>query len=86
MEPAMPRYYFNVRQDKVLLKDEEGEELANLDAAREEAVASAREILSEAALGGNAGESSSEIEVTDATGKTVLTVPIGRVTGTETQS
>lgn len=39
----MPRYYFNIRQGKFLLADEEGEEFANLDAARQEAVASARE-------------------------------------------
>jgi hypothetical protein len=46
----MPRYYFNVRQNKFLLKDDEGADLADLNAVREEAVASAREILSEAAF------------------------------------
>jgi hypothetical protein len=81
----MPRYYFNIRQGKFLLADEEGEEFANLDAAHQEAVASAREILSEAAFSGQAASLDREIEVADEAGKTVLINPVGRVTGTETQ-
>jgi hypothetical protein len=82
----MPRYFFNIRQDKLLLEDDEGEEFANLDAARQEAIASAREILSEAAFSGEAASLDRKIEVADEAGETVLTIPIGRVTGTETQS
>jgi hypothetical protein len=82
----MPRYYFNIRQGKFLLADDEGEEFSNLDAARQEAVANAREILSEAALSGQAASLDREIEVADEAGKSVLKIPIGHVTGTETQS
>ena len=82
----MPRYYFNVRQNKFLLKDDEGADLADLNAVREEAVASAREILSEAAFSGRAASVDRKIEVTDAIGQTVLIVPVGHATDTDTQS
>jgi hypothetical protein len=86
MEPSMPRYYFNIRQDKFVAKDEEGADLPNDEAAREEAVAGARDILSEAVFSGEAASLNRQIEVTDADGRTVLTVPVGHVTGTDTQS
>jgi hypothetical protein len=82
----MPRYYFNVRQGRFLAKDDEGADLADLDAVREEAVAGARDILSEAVFSGEAASLNRHIEVTDADGRTVLTVPVGHVTGTDTQS
>src|ERR1700749_2823496 len=42
--PAM-RYHFNIRDDKGLIRDEEGDELATLEAARDEARASARDMM-----------------------------------------
>jgi uncharacterized protein DUF6894 len=44
----MTRYFFHLRTDRQLAEDEEGLELPDLDAAREEANASAREMLAEA--------------------------------------
>ncbi len=84
--PRMPRYYFNIRQDKFVAKDEEGADFPNDDAARDEAVAGARDILSEAVFSGEAASLNRQIEVTDEAGKTVVTVPVGHVTGTDTQS
>jgi hypothetical protein len=42
----MPHYYLNVCNMDVQARDEEGQELANLEAARWEAIASIRSILS----------------------------------------
>jgi hypothetical protein len=83
----MPRYFFHVRDgDEVLLDDEEGEEHANLDEVRKAATEGARDMLGEAALSGKAASLRQRIEVADETGKTVLTVPVGHATDTETQS
>src|ERR1700691_2333811 len=46
-EPAMPRYHFNVRQGTNVIRDEEGEEFADLESAQFEARMSAREMLLE---------------------------------------
>lgn len=43
----MARYYFHIRDGERLSKDPEGADFENLDAAREEAVKSARELLSQ---------------------------------------
>lgn len=81
----MARFYFHVRDEGRLLEDTEGEELENLAAVRIQAAESAREILSEAALSGEALNLNRQIEVTDEQGKTVLTVHVGHVVGTDTQ-
>jgi hypothetical protein len=41
----MPAYYFNIRSDSGVVPDEEGMEFANDEAAHDEAVESARELL-----------------------------------------
>jgi hypothetical protein len=43
----MPRYTFNIRLDGGIIEDEEGLELPGLDAAREEAILSARSLVLE---------------------------------------
>ena len=48
----MPRYFFHIRDDDNLIRDEEGTELPDLSAARKEAALSAQEVLLEA--GGSA--------------------------------
>ncbi len=40
----MPRYYFHIRDGKDLIRDEEGTELADPEAAHAEAMASARDL------------------------------------------
>jgi hypothetical protein len=83
----MARYFFHVRDgDNLLPDDGEGQEFPNLEAVRLEAIEGARDILSEAALNGAAGSLRQQIEVTDESGRTVLTMPIGHATGTESQA
>jgi len=82
----MRRYFFHLRDGDTLVQDEEGQEFSDLEAVRLEATASAREILSEAARTGTAGSLHLQIEVADEAGRTILTVPAGRVTGTVSQS
>ena len=52
----MARYFFRLRDgDTILPDDDEAEELPNLEAVRLQAIESARQLLSEAALSGKAG-------------------------------
>ena len=48
----MPRYFFNVEDEDHQIKDLEGIELDGLDAVREEALQSARQVMSEDILSG----------------------------------
>jgi hypothetical protein len=83
----MARYFFHLRDGDTLLPDDtEGEELPDLEAVRVYAIESARDLLSEAALGGKAASLHQQIEVVDASGRTVLTMPVGNATGTESQT
>ena len=83
----MARYRFRVRDGGTLLEDDgEAEELPNLKAVRLQAIESARQILSSAALSGTAGNLHQQIEVMDASGRTVLTMPVGNAVGTESQT
>ena len=43
----MPRYFLHIRDGDELIPDEEGTELPDLDAAKAEAIAGARDILAE---------------------------------------
>jgi hypothetical protein len=52
----MPQYYFHLRTDRTLASDEEGCWLPDLEAARSEAIASAREILADAIKAGVANQ------------------------------
>jgi uncharacterized protein DUF6894 len=83
----MPRYFFHLRDGDTLLEDDgEGQDFASLEAVRLEAIEGARQILSEAALSGRAASLHQQIEVTDETGRTVVIMPIGRATDTESQT
>ena len=79
--------FFYLRDGATLHRDdEEGEELRDLEAVRRYAIESARELLSEAALSGKAGSLRQQIEVLDEGGRTILIMPVGHATGTETQT
>ena len=52
----MPRYFFHIRQGDTTIPDDEGIECESLDAVREEALQGARQIMSDAILGGELGE------------------------------
>ena len=72
----MARYFFHVR-DKGgdAIRDREGQELPNLDAARAEAVSSNREMLGERILhGGMIGPH--QIEIADGTGEVLATITV----------
>ena len=83
----MPRYWFNVRDgNDLLLDDAEGCQLANLKAVKKDAVLAARQILCAAALTGVAASLQVQIEVVDEAGETVLIMPVGHATGSESQT
>jgi hypothetical protein len=48
----MPRYFFHIYERGQALLDSEGSELESIDAAREEAIAAARELMSTDVLSG----------------------------------
>lgn len=52
-EERVPRYYFHIRNHDGFDEDLEGTELPSFEAAREEAIAAAREILAERVLQGD---------------------------------
>ena len=83
----MPRYFFRLRDgDDILPDDGEGQEFPNMEAVCLEAFTCARDILSEATWSGKAATLNQHIEVSNEAGKIVLTVPVGRVIGTESQT
>ena len=67
----MPLYYFHVRTERGLVLDEEGIDLPHMQAVRREALTSAAEFMAEAEWSG-----ALTLEVEDASGDTVLTLPI----------
>jgi len=70
----MPHYFFHIRMADGVVQDDEGREMPDLDAARREAIQSARDITNaqnQARLPGRA----QAIEVVDEHGDVVLTVP-----------
>ncbi len=69
----MPRYFFNIRDDSRSFLDREGMDLPNLEAAKHEADASAREILIDA-IETHREVDHRRIEVADETGAVVEVV------------
>ncbi|MCP5412172.1 MAG: hypothetical protein H6924_08560 [Alphaproteobacteria bacterium] len=69
----MPRYFFHVREGSELTRDTEGQELANTEAARAEAISTGREMLGEKLLHGGR-LNNRQIEIADETGHVVDTV------------
>jgi hypothetical protein len=77
VETGMPLFHFNSRTGDVVLPDPEGEELPTLAAAREVALATAREALLEALKIGDVPPDL--IQVTDSEGNEVAIVPLTEV-------
>ena len=69
----MPRYFFNIRDGYDVDEDEEGIELPDIEAARAEALATVEELRDELRDAGNI-----ELEITDESGRRLLTVPFFR--------
>lgn len=73
LQTPMPRYFFNIRDGHVVDEDEEGIELPDIEAARAEAQAVVEELRDELLDADNI-----ELEITDDTGRRLLTVPFFR--------
>jgi hypothetical protein len=71
----MPRYFFHFRSLVSLHEDYEGEDLADLAAVEENAMASAKEIIAEGLLGGKAVLTDFSFEVCDEAGRLLLDFP-----------
>jgi hypothetical protein len=70
----MPRFFFNISTRTTIIRDEEGTELADLDAARCEAINDARGMMSTAIREGK-DISHRHIDICDAVGTVLLEVP-----------
>jgi hypothetical protein len=73
MRPAVPRYYFHIRQGEVRAEDREGVEVPNAGSISEEAIEAARDLLAEGDLQG-LDRREWAFEVADETGMIVLTL------------
>jgi hypothetical protein len=71
----MPLFFLNVRDGDFVVRDPEGTEFANLEAARVEALAAAREVLGDAIKTGQ-GQDNRQYEITDEAGQVLATVPL----------
>lgn len=69
----MPLFYFNIRDGYDVDEDEEGVELPDLETARAEALATVEELRDQLGDAGNI-----ELEITDDTGRRLLTIPFFR--------
>lgn len=68
------RYYLHMRSGETFMEDPDGEEFANLDAAKEEAIRSAREIMADRLRVGLPLDGQT-FEIHDEDGNLVATVP-----------
>jgi hypothetical protein len=75
-EKAMPRYFFNLRFGQRVVPDEEGVELPNRSAARDEALAVVRDLANPEVEGTRRRWASWFLEVADETGGFFRT-PVG---------
>lgn len=71
----MPRFYFHVRMGDEVIPDEEGQDLADQSAARQEALLAAREVLAEAIKAGK-DQVPDAFVIADEAGRSVGTVPL----------
>jgi hypothetical protein len=71
----MPRYFFHILSGGVTVEDEEGMELPDMAAARQEAVASARDLALSADRDGF-GKETRSVRIVDAAGTVLGSVPV----------
>jgi hypothetical protein len=70
----MPRYFFHYRTDDELIRDPDGRELPNLDAAEHSAAELGKAIVDRAASTGGDTRLPRSIEITDDSGEDLLYV------------
>jgi hypothetical protein len=74
----MPLYFFHLRADGIVARDEsEGQDLPDLEAARQEGIGGLRDIVAERIRSGEPVSFSQRVEIADETGEVLLTVPFG---------
>jgi hypothetical protein len=78
----VPLYYFNVHNSIGFTEDEEGQQLADLDAARAEGLKGVRSILAEDVSRGHL-DLAGRLEVVDGLGALVLTIPFSEAVAVE---
>jgi hypothetical protein len=71
----MPLFFLNVRDGASLVRDPEGSEFADLEAARAEALASARDLVGDN-LKNDQVQDNRQYEITDEAGQVLATVPL----------
>jgi hypothetical protein len=71
----MPMFFFHIRDSSDLIEDPEGTDLPNLEAARADALVSARMMLADLLRAGKAVDGR-RIEITDTTGQVLAVVPL----------
>jgi hypothetical protein len=76
---GVPKYFFNVVMDKVVVYDRQGRDLADAQAARLFAVYSARELLSRNAKKKRLNPDECSIDVCDGSGNVLCVVPFSEV-------
>jgi hypothetical protein len=69
----MPRYYFHFRSDHGTALDDQGTDFPDLSTAREQALASARELLADAIRAGD-HDGPQRVVIADASGRELATV------------
>jgi len=76
----MPRYFLNIRDQDTLIVDPDGDELPNLEEARDLALEIIRDILGRPETYGSARRwSLRSFEITDEAGNVLATIPFPRV-------
>jgi hypothetical protein len=71
----MPQFFLNVRDGDYLTRDVEGIEVANLEVARAEALAAARDVLGDEVKYGRV-QDNRQYEITDEAGQVLATIPL----------
>ena len=84
----MPTFYSHIRSETALVMDIEGAEYFNLDAARREAVVSAKHIISEALRSGGPLRCALKqtFEITDEGGRLVAVLPFAEAAEVDLQT
>jgi hypothetical protein len=78
----MPRFFIHSRDRVGLIEDVEGSDWPDFNAARSEALASARELLA-AQLKANQTDGVEQLEICDALGHMLATVPLRDILSSE---
>jgi hypothetical protein len=78
MRPAVGHFYFDFKERVKLFEDKEGLELPSLDAARQEARKTARELLAEAIKAAKA-QVPEALVIADQDGRTLEVLPLASV-------